>query len=583
MPTQVEVETENSWTEYHEITVNYRNNNDYSTYEDGTYYLDKQGQNQVTSIHCDYEEGWWPFGEDSYDWTVTYNNNRTERFDTSSITLYHAVTTGTETVQSGGYAGYNYWTGNENADSKPATGVTSGENARGYIYSGLVEEELDNAGNIQIKVPDGGIFDVTDTENKEVYTNVGLPFEYDAETGYYTFDSDEMAAYFADEPSSGENLAYSEDPAAFHYSGSTSYNTGFLPFNTLSASSERATSSAGKSVNAHPVTGTNSDGENVSDKTGNEAADFWFGMTANVSFTMNPNGKITASDDSADAEFTFSGDDDVWVFIDGQLVLDLGGIHDSVSGSFNFADNTITMWSTNASNASGDVAGAYGSGSGKVSQGQLFNVLNEDGTVASQGKLNTDINTFCATDEHTLTIYYLERGGGLSNNKIQFNLPQRDSLSVSKIVDSKDSEGIALTQEQQQTANNQRFTYTLYDGNDQPMAYQGYSLYSSAGTFLANGSTNGSGQFSIRNGQTAKFYGLTFSDENTYYVVESQTTGYETPAWNVEVTGTEDYNMTEESGYTSDKDYHPAVRMMATGDGGLYLYQYPDPLWMEPA
>ena len=552
MPTSVEVETEDSRTEYQRTPVSYNSNNNYSTYEDGTYYLDEQGQNRVKSISCSYTDGFWPWETGSYSWTVTYNNNRTQSFDTSSITLYHAVTIGNATITSGGYAGYNYWTGNENADSRPNTGVTSGGSTRGYIYSGLVEDELDNAGNIQIKVPDGGIFDVSDTVNKEVYTNVGLPFEYDSDTGYYTFDSDQMAAYFADEPASGVNLAYSEDPAGFHYSGTNSYNTGFFPFNTLSNSREDATNSAGNQVQAHPVTGLNSDGEEISGD-GNSAANFWFGMTTNIPFTMNPNGKITASDESADAEFTFSGDDDVWVFVDGQLVLDLGGIHDSVSGSFNFAENTIEMWSTKTSNTSGDVAENYSSGSGKVSQGQLFNVLNEDGTVASQGKLNTDINTFCATDEHTLTIYYLERGGGLSNNKIQFNLPQRDSLSVSKVVAGNDSAGVALTPEQQTTANNQRFTYTLYDGSDQPMANQGYSLYSSAGTFLANGSTNVRGEFSIRNGQTARFYGLTFTSENTYYVVESETAGYETPAWNVEVTGNEGYGHEEESGYTSDK------------------------------
>lgn len=562
MPTSVEVESENSQTTYDEVIVQYSGNGNYDRYEDGTYYLDRQGQRRVTNIECDREwRGIGPFGYYEYTWTVTYNSGYTQTFDESSITLYHAVTTGTETITSNGYAGYNYWTGNAQAGSRPNTGVSSGDETRGYIYSGLVADTLDNSGNIQFNVPDGGIFNVRDTSSKEVYTNIGLPFEYDSDTGYYTFDSDEMAAYFADEPVSGSNLAYSDTPAAFHYSSESSYNTGFFPFNTLKNSTVNATNSEGdNNITAHPVSGTNSSGDNVDERneenkirTGNDAANFWFGMTANIPFTMNPNGKITSSEESADAEFTFSGDDDVWVFVDGQLVLDLGGIHDSVSGSFNFAENTIEMWSTNDNNNSGDVAGNYGSGSGTVTQGQLFNVLDEEGEVVSQGKLNTDINTFCATDEHTLTIYYLERGGGLSNNKIQFNLPQRDSLSVSKVISTVDSEGVELTQKQQETANLQLFGYTLYDGNNQPMKNQGYSLYSSAGTFLGNGSTNSYGQFSIRNGQTARFYGLTFTGENTYYVVEDAVSGYETPAWSVEVTGNEGYGHTEESGYTSDK------------------------------
>lgn len=550
LPLSKEVQLDETQIVYKGVEVEYNWRGDYSAYTRGSHYLDRQGENVVTDISCTYN-----WLNRNYTWTV---NNQTQASHTSTITLYYAEQSDTVTVTSGGYAGYDYWTGNGNAGNNPDTGVTTSNSTRGYLYSGLVEDELDANGNIQITVPDGGIFDVNDTTSKDVYTNVGLPFEYDSDTGYYTFDSDEMAAYFSGNPSSGVNLAYSEYPAAFHWQNDGSYNTGFFPFNTLSDDLVQAVKGNVKAddaetrVQAYPVTGNRSDGSAVSGS-GDDAADFWFGMTANVSFTMNPNGKITASDDSADAEFTFSGDDDVWVFVDGKLVLDLGGIHDSVSGSFNFADNTITMWSTNDNYSSGDVAGNHGSGNGEVSQGQLFNVLNDDGTVASTGKLNTDINTFCATDEHTLTIYYLERGGGLSNNRIEFNLPQRDSLSVSKVVSSTDSEGIALTQEQQNTVNSQEFTYTLYDGNDEVMANQAYSLYSSSGTFLGNGSTNRYGQFTIWNGQTARFYGLTFTNENTYYVVEGSISGYETPAWNVQVTGNEGYGHVEENDYTSDK------------------------------
>lgn len=558
LPLSKEVQLDETQTNYERTTVEYSRWGNYDGYTYGSYFLDQQGENVVTDISCERSgNSYWGY---TYSWIVTYNNNQTQTFNTSTITLYRAVESDTVTVTSGGYAGYDYWTGNADAGNNPDTPVTTNNSTRGYLYSGLVEDELDANGNIQIKVPDGGIFDVNDTTSKDVYTNVGLPFEYDSDTGYYTFDSDEMAAYFSGTPSSGVNLSYSEDPAAFPWQNDGSYNTGFFPFNTLSNNRVQAVKGNVKAddaetrVQAYPVTGNQSNGTPVSG-TADTAADFWFGMTANVSFTMNPNGKITASDDSADAEFTFSGDDDVWVFVDGKLILDLGGIHDSVSGSFNFAENTITMWSTNDNYSSGDVAGTYGSADagGVVSQGQLFNVLNDDGSVASTGKLNTDINTFCATDEHTLTIYYLERGGGLSNNRIEFNLPQRDSLSVSKVVSSTDSEDVALTQEQQNTVNTQEFTYTLYDENDEVMVNQAYSLYSSSGTFLGNGSTNRYGQFTIRNGQTARFYGLTFTNENTYYVVESSISGYETPDWNYQVTGNEGYQLEEENGYTSDK------------------------------
>ena len=412
MPTSVEVESENSQTTYDEVIVRYNYSGNYTLYEDGTYYLDNHGQNKVVDITCTRDRDW-PWQDYEYTWTVTYNSGQRQTFDESSITLYHAVTTGTETITSNGYAGYNYWTGNAQAGSRPNTGVSSGDETRGYIYSGLVADTLDNSGNIQFNVPDGGIFNVRDTSSKEVYTNIGLPFEYDSDTGYYTFDSDEMAAYFADEPVSGSNLAYSDTPAAFHYSSESSYNTGFFPFNTLKNSTVNATNSEGdNNITAHPVSGTNSSGDNVDERneenkirTGNDAANFWFGMTANIPFTMNPNGKITSSEESADAEFTFSGDDDVWVFVDGQLVLDLGGIHDSVSGSFNFAENTIEMWSTNDNNNSGDVAGNYGSGSGTVTQGQLFNERAEIGRVAKYLELLLGLLRTRESSDETLRMY----------------------------------------------------------------------------------------------------------------------------------------------------------------------------------
>lgn len=545
LPDRKPVGTDQSETTYKADRISYRNDGDYSDYIDGTYYLDAEGETEVRSIKCA------RYGY-IYEWTI---NGNTYYNEGRYFTLYHAVTSNVQTVEASGYAGYNYWTGNENAGRNPYKGVTTSGDTRGYIYSGLAENELDRNGNIQFTVPDGGIFDVNDTTSKEVYTNVGLPFEYNSDTGFYTFDSDEMAAYFKDgEAESGVNLEYSEYPAAFHYANTTTYHTGFFPFNNLEVSdtSVQATTSSGTSTSAYAVSGEKSNGSAISGS-GDDAADFWFGMTANVSFTMNPNGKVTASDNSADAEFTFSGDDDVWVFIDGTLVLDLGGIHDSVSGSINFADNTIRMWSTNTDYSSGDVAGTYNTAAdqeGRISQGRLFNVVDESTGEVLPGKLNTDIYTFCASDEHTLTIYYLERGAGLSNNKIQFNLPQRDSVSVSKVVSSVDSENIPLTQEQQNTVNNQDFVFTLYDGTNQPMGGQAYSLYSSAGTFLGNGSTTSGGQFTLRNGQTARFYGLTLTEDNTYYVIENSVAEYVTPAWNVQITGS-NQSYDNKSGNTS--------------------------------
>ena len=554
VPLRTTVEGDETEEIFTRVTVRYNDN--YSAYENGDYYLDEDGRYQVTSIACERE--WHVFIGYSYNWEIEYryNGHSGTASDTGNeITLWKKTKVSGTAVSAGGYAGYDYWTGNANAGKNPDTTIDTGDSTRAYIYSGLVEDELDRNGNIQFKMPDGGIFDTSDRTTKKVYTNVKLPFEYDSDSGVYTFDSDHMAAYFDGTPSSGATLEYSEQPTAFLYNNS--YQTGFFPFNgqmTGRGSTTTAKTSAGDPVDAKKITGKDSEGNSVT--SGNEGANFWFGMSANISFTMNPNGRMTADENSAPVEFSFSGDDDVWVFIDGQLVLDLGGIHDSASGTINFEENTITMHSTSTAKKSGDVAGQYGNAGngGNVSQGHIFNVFNEDGELVEEGKLNTDINTFCATDEHTLTIYYLERGGGLSNNKIQFNLPQRDSLSVSKVVSSVDSNGDSLSEAQQNSVNNYDFTFRLYQ-NETGAAGQAYSLYSSVGTFLGNGVTDAKGYFTLRNGQTAKFYGLSLNGDSPYHVEElfGQKSPYEMPEWNYRVTGMNNAPSGSNSGWISEK------------------------------
>lgn len=544
IPLSTTVASGESQTVYQPVTVAYDEFGDYSEYENGEYFWDESGRYMIVDISCVREEHWWWGVYYTYNWSIGYNDNGSEGTTSSAnstITLYRRTVIDGTSITAGGYAGYDYWTGNEAAGYNPDNGIT-GNATRGYIYSGLVEDELDSNGNIQFTVPDGGIFDTADTSSKkDVYTNVRLPFEFDSDSGMYTFDSDTMAAYFEGTPASGATLAYSDTPAAFYYNTASSaehpYHTGFFPFNELSnREKSNVETSSGSVTRANLIAGNDSNGNEIT--SGDNGADFWFGMSANISFTMNSNGKMTGEENSDPVVFTFSGDDDVWVFIDGQLVLDLGGIHDSVTGTINFAENTITMNSTNQSFASGDVADKYESGSGLISQGSIFNEVNEDGELI-EGKLNTDINTFSATSEHTLTIYYLERGGGLSNNKIQFNLPQRDSVSVSKIVSNVDSNGDPLSESQQNAVNNYNFEFILRGPNGEAAADQGYSLYSSVGTFLGNGTTDQNGHFSIRNGQTARFYGLSLDSESVYYVEEALPEGnpYTVPAWSYLVTG----------------------------------------------
>ena len=111
-------------------------------------------------------------------------------------------------------------------------------------------------------------------------------------------------------------------------------------------------------------------------------------------------------------EFNFSGDDDVWVFIDGQLVLDIGGDHAVVTGRIDFANKKATVSSAKNSSLGGT----------------------SNGEVEKDFPKELDTNNYF-TKEHTLTMFYMERGLWESNMQITFNFPQENKLTVEKEVD----------------------------------------------------------------------------------------------------------------------------------------------------
>lgn len=421
----------------------------------------------------------------------------TDTTKTVGVTLYSAA--GTASTGSIPYAPHNVWT-NKIFDAEDSTDYDFGKlgirttnynnqcspSRAGYIYSGLVKSKLSSDGNkdVVFTVPEGGIFN-SDPSVKDIYTNVGLPFTYDEAAHSYTFDSATLSAKFDGNPASNTKLVSSTDGE-------------FWPFYSSSES------------------------------------DKWhFGMKATVPFTMTPNGKLSAKDDSSDdIVFNFSGDDDVWVFIDGVLVLDIGGIHNSVSGSINFAENARSVFSTSTNISSGYINTADGAVTGVIT-GYLFDEYDEDGTLVKDGVLDMTIETFAATDDHELTVFYLERGEGVSNCKISFNLPVKDTLSVTKQVEKAadiDADGnlIAydLSVDQLAVINNMDFGFTLYDGNNKAVANATYSLMNADGQVIATPSTDSNGHFTLKNGQTAKFVTEFSTDGDSYYVVEDIKNGF---------------------------------------------------------
>ena len=474
---------------YTEETVNYSDRNN-SKYTSGNYYYRNNGNYyQVTGLKCTRDYYYYYY---YYTWTITCGS-QTFSSNNESISLYLA----TDTASTGNlsYANWNKWTGDFSVDDQDTHGNKT--------YSGLVNSSLDADGNISFTKTEAGIF-TSDTTNKDVYTNVEMPFVYDDETKTYTFDANETGVYFHQDssqgtsatPSSNSKLYFSTTPQSHNFSAQDGRTRGWFPFNNTSS-----------------VT-TAADG----------TADYFFGMQASIPFTMTTNGCLKETDNNSDAiTFEFSGDDDVWVFIDGKLVLDIGGVRNGMNATLNFADNT---WEISAMKETiGNVSRPAQDVNDASMSGRIFN------DAAGTGTLNQTRQTFAATDSHTLTVFYLERGAGSSNCKIKFNLPMKDSVSVKKIADqSKTKNGTLsdLTAEEQTMVDNTNFGFTLYkDGK--AVANTNYNLLNADGNYLTTVSTDANGHFTLKAGQTAKFVGEI--NDNTYYVVEDSNSSFQTPAY----------------------------------------------------
>ena len=389
-----------------------------------------------------------------------------------------------KTYKTSTYATWNYWGGN--------VGYTGN-----YIYSGLVEKNLDKRNNIVFTKTEPGLFRSDDTTNnygKKIYTNVDLPFQYDKSKNEYSFNSNTMSARFTGDAGSNTKLAYDTTPQTITDISAQGKNdkASWLPFN-------KDTSVATKDATYH------------------------FGMQAVIPFSMTANGRLNAADDNSTAiTFDFSGDDDVWVFVDGKLVLDIGGIHNEMAGTMNFATNE---WSVQRSEYNHATNKAVGDMNGQKMSGKLFN------TDSEKGVLGTDRETFAATTSHTLTVFYLERGAGASNCKIKFNLPMEDSVSVKKLVSDKDSAGSAISADTQEAINNREFAFKLFKNND-PLKNTNYIILDEANQPIDTATTTSDGTFKLKNKQTAKFVGQIPEDGNTYYVqeVKEEDDGWETPS-----------------------------------------------------
>lgn len=326
------------------------------------------------------------------------------------------------------------------------TGNVTGKNS--YAFQGIVADKRDSDGDIvmngtTLKEPHFNEEFLTSQNSKnaklgEVYHNVEFPFtqeevfvepEQDGKQKgkgikYWWFDSSKTSLYLRKDTNSdqlylgndsttGTTAEYKSeksrnvDSASNPDKVSTQY--GFFPFN-----------------------------ETITNQTSAVKYNYGYGAKLEIPFTLTSTG--TVEDDYKNEipiRFYFSGDDDVWVFIDDQLVLDIGGAHAKVSGMLEFDQrgdkkNTVTSYVSRVKNSKTDKYGADECDEHSPTTETSITYL---GTTEKYYKNASVPISGLSTGKHTLTMYYMERGMWESNMAVAFNFPDNNELQVQKEVD----------------------------------------------------------------------------------------------------------------------------------------------------
>lgn len=259
----------------------------------------------------------------------------------------------------------------------------------------------------------------------EVYENVKFPFTkvknlFGNETNvdYWCFDSKDTTLYLKQDSGQNSDSKYFLQESTTNRDPSKNVSAlsnpkdpyGYFPFN------ETATPGVFSTYN------------------------YGFGTKLQMDFTLTDDGmveteKADGTTEKTSIKFFFSGDDDVWVFIDGKLALDVGGAHGEVSGLLEFGESKKDKNKNSVT--------AYVS---KVKKGGTSG-SDQDGEIVKTVKYNGEDINFCAKgttpddldkgQKHTLTMYYMERGMWESNMAVAFNFPDNNELQVQKEVELK--------------------------------------------------------------------------------------------------------------------------------------------------
>ena len=319
-----------------------------------------------------------------------------------------------------------------------------------YAYQGLVESKTstgdatgepllkDTLKDTKVVEPhfDEAFLSGTNSKNAklgDVYNNVAFPFTkkqiFDEDKGvdYWYFDSQDTTLYLK------------QDTKQDQYFLKSSTDEREKSCNLKSDSTLKTIKKDGKDVNSYGYFPFNETATSLNASTYN----YGFGTKLQMDFTLTDDGMVETNKIGKDGKkektnikFFFSGDDDVWVFIDGQLVLDVGGAHGKVSGLLEFGEtkdgkNSVTAY----------VSKVKKGGTAKDNDIDEKTVNSAVKTVKYNGNdiyfyaKNTNLEPLDKGKKHTLTMYYMERGMWESNMAVAFNFPDNNELQVQKEVD----------------------------------------------------------------------------------------------------------------------------------------------------
>lgn len=319
---------------------------------------------------------------------------------------------------------------------------TNGSNHTNYAYQGLVADKTSTGNADGAPLLNGTEKATVEPHfNKEfllgknsknaklgdVYDNVAFPFtkeqifNEDQGVDYWYFDSKDTTLYLKQDSEQNSDSKY------------------FLKKSTDRGRSENVNASSGPQghYGYFPFNET---------ATGGKAStyNYGFGTKLQMDFTLTDDGMVETNKIGKDGKkektnikFFFSGDDDVWVFIDGQLVLDVGGAHGKVSGLLEFGETKDGKNSVTAYVSKVKKGGTASEGDQDEKKGNPVKTVTYHGEDIKFYAQGTTLNDLGKGQKHTLTMYYMERGMWESNMAVAFNFPDNNELQVQKEVELK--------------------------------------------------------------------------------------------------------------------------------------------------